>query len=89
MNRRRWLLALVVLAVASSVALIVVPFSASNGYCGSAAFPRYNRASPHADERWCGDNAYDGRRSAATWVAVGTVVIVGGAAALLRDRAHR
>jgi hypothetical protein len=87
--RRRWLLTLVVLAVASSIALFVVPFSSSNGNCGLAAFPRYNRASPHADERWCGDNTYDARRSAATWLVVGTVVLVGGAVAFRRDRARR
>jgi hypothetical protein len=89
-RRKRWLLALVVLGVATSIGLLLVlPCSSSNGYCGSAAFPRYNRDSPHADERWCGDNSYDSRRSAATWFLVGSLAVLGGAAALRKDLTHR
>jgi hypothetical protein len=80
MTTTRWTLALAGLAVAVSVGLLLFPFSSSNGPCGSAAFPRYNR---DLDVRLCGDETYDGRRKAAG------VLLLGGLSAAAATTARR
>ena len=72
----RWLCILVGLAVTVGVGLLLLPFSSDNGACGSAAFPRYNRDSPHANERVCADEPYDYRRGGAGVLLLGGLSVV-------------